>query len=107
MSATDLDVLRARFNSETARIGWTELQRHFARGVVRLVASELDLVDVAVAMHEDDVGRITQWSNDKKLIEPTMDHAARWHESGAVLWAVVVAPFVVVQEGAGRPGSID
>ena len=98
---TDIEVLRARLNTETARIGWAELQRHFARGVLRLVADDLDLVEVAVAMHKDEVGRISAWTAADRLIEPTMDHAARWHESDAVLWAIVVAPFVLVQEASG------
>ena len=98
MSTIDPEVLRARFNTETARIGWNELERHFARGVVRLVARDLDLVDVAVAMHADDVQSIQRWTQDELIVEPTMNHAARWHDSNAALWAVVVAHFVLIQE---------
>ena len=30
----DNDELRAKINAETGKIGWKELERHFARGVV-------------------------------------------------------------------------
>ena len=50
----DRDLIRAKINSETAKIPWKELQRFFAGGNTLLVATELDLVDVACAFHQDE-----------------------------------------------------
>lgn len=90
--------LKARLNSETARLGWPELQRHFARGVVVVAASGMDLVEVATRMSMDDGETIGQWLADNKVRRASEDDARRWVESDASFWAVVVAPWVVVQE---------
>ena len=50
----DLEQITARLNTETARIEWKELERHFARGVLLTVSPELDLVEVGAHMIHDD-----------------------------------------------------
>lgn len=94
----DRELKRARINSETARIGWSELQRFFAAGKVMRVDSELDLVDVAYALEQDDIEQVKKWT-DSMQIGPVADAQAReWIEADATLWAVVVKPWVLVQE---------
>ena len=94
----DRALTRAKINSETATIPWQELQRFFAAGKVMLVTAELDLVDVAVAFQRDDIDRVRQWTDDLH-IEPVSDDQARsWVSTDAALWAVVVKPWVLVQE---------
>lgn len=90
--------LKARLNSETARLGWPELQRHFARGVVVVAAAGMDLVEVATRMSMDDGETIGQWLADNKVRRASEDDARRWVDTDASFWAVVVAPWVVVQE---------
>jgi hypothetical protein len=97
--------LKARLNSETARLGWPELQRHFARGVVVVAASEMDLVEVATRMSMDDGETIGQWLADNKVRRASEDDARRWVDTDASFWAVVVAPWVVVQEATHKLDS--
>lgn len=82
---------------ETAKIGWTELERFFARGMLLLVARDLDLVSVAEAIAADDSQRVAQWLSaglvQRLQAETAADFAARDPE----LWAVVVSPWVCVQ----------
>jgi hypothetical protein len=47
--------------AETAKIGWPELERFFARGILLHVARDLDLVSVAEAIASDDTAQVTQW----------------------------------------------
>lgn len=94
----DLSLLRAKLNAETGRLAWTELQRHFARGVVIRVAAELDLVDVAVAVTQDDRTRVAGWLACGAMARAESDDARIWHERGSTFWAVVAAPWVLVQE---------
>ena len=89
---------REALNRQTARIRWAELQRHFARGVVLRAAGHLDLVAVAAAMADDDRERVAAWQATGELAPATDDEARAWHADDAELWAVVVAPFVLVQE---------
>lgn len=90
--------LRTRLNGETARIRWPELERHFARGVVVAVAPELDLIDVAVAMAEDDTATVTPWLASGQVARPSAEQAQQWVARQPLFWAVVVAPWVLVQE---------
>lgn len=95
---TPSDILRAKLNLETARLGWPELERHFARGVVVRVQPGSDLVEAALAMAENRAAQVETWLADGTLARPDMEDAQRWHAAQQVFWGVVVAPFVLVQE---------
>lgn len=88
----------AMLNNETGVIAWEELARHFARGVVIAVDTSLDLVDAAQAVLKDDATRVGQWQNDGKLRRASDDDARRWHAENSEFWAIVIAPWVIVQE---------
>ncbi|HEY0634313.1 MAG TPA: DUF2288 family protein [Gammaproteobacteria bacterium] len=90
--------LKARLNGETGKLGWPELQRHFARGVVVVAAAGMDLVEVATRMSMDDGETVNQWLAAEQIRRASEADARRWVESDAQFWAVVVAPWVVVQE---------
>ncbi|MRH79167.1 DUF2288 family protein [Spiribacter sp. C176] len=87
-------------NNETARIRWAELERHFARGVVMRVASDLDLVAVAAAFVRDDEAAVMDWMSTRRVWRASTEDAQDWHQRDPDLWAVVAAPWVLVQEGA-------
>lgn len=90
--------LYEHFLSETATIPWIELQQFYAKGQIIISAPPLDLIDVAVRFAQDDTSTIAQWIN-QGLIEKAQDqHNKLWYAEKAVLWAVVAAPWVVVQE---------
>ena len=90
-------VFRAKLNLETAKIAWKELQRFFAGGAALMVFADLDLVEVAFQMSEDNVAQIQRWVEAGKLGKVTDAQAAAWFESDALVWAVVVSPWVLVQ----------
>ena len=94
----DQELARARINSETAKIPWRELQRLFAAGKVFHVHRDLDLVEGACAMQRDDVEQVKSWSDGARLSRVADDRARAWLEREATLWAVVVKPWVLVQE---------
>ena len=81
-----------------ARIPWRELQRFFAAGKVFHVDAELDLVEVACAVHEDDIERVRGWTEAERLGPVSDERARAWLDSEATLWAVVIKPWVLVQE---------
>ena len=89
--------LRTKVNLETARLPWSELQRHFAQGTVVYVSEELDLVDVAVRISHDDKESIMRWMNEGKVAKVNDIQAETWAASEARLWTSVVSPFVLVQ----------
>ncbi len=89
---------RAKIISETAKIPWLELQRFFAAGKVIWVSAELDLVDVACALQQDDLKNFEDWSKSQQLAPVSNEQAHAWVNGDALLWSVVVKPWVLVQE---------
>ena len=94
------DINRTSINLETSRIAWKELQRFFASGVAVAVSSELDLVDVAFQISQDNKAQFEQWLLAGQVGKVTDEQALAWIEADADVWAVVVNPFVLVQPAA-------
>lgn len=88
----------AHFNAQTGKLSWPELTRYFARGVVIKVAPSMDLVAVAVAMAQDRADEIDAWTHAGQLQRANDEDARYWDQQVSVFWAVVVAPWVLVQE---------
>ena len=91
------ELLRAKLNMETSRMPWKELQRYFAGGVVIAVADDLDLVDVAVRIANDDKTAVMQWMSENRIAKVSDAQAQTWLENDAALWTVVVKPWILVQ----------
>ena len=89
--------LHDKINRETARVHWSELERHFAHGSVVYVSEELDLVEVALRIAHDDKGAIARWMNEGKVAKVSDVQAQTWQAADTRLWASVVSPFVLVQ----------
>lgn len=89
--------LHDKINQETARVRWSELERHFAHGSVIYVSTELDLVEVALRIAHDDKEQIGRWMAEGKVAKVSDVQAQTWQAADAQLWASVVSPFVLVQ----------
>ncbi len=82
---------------------WAELLRHFAAGSVIAVSNDLDLIDVAVCISNDDKAAVAQWMAEHRVAKVSDAQAAAWLEADAALWAVVVSPWILVQQE--KPGQ--
>lgn len=96
-STNPQEIHRAKVNMETARIGWRELQRFFASGAAIYVSGELDLVEVAFQVSEDNKQQVMGWMEGGQVARVTDEQALAWYEADADMWAVVVSPYVLVQ----------
>jgi len=92
------EALWGELNNQTARVAWQELEKHFARGVLVAVAPDMDLVEVAVAMVRDNTGVVSSWVSEGKVVRATDEQALEFSNPDAELWAVVAAPWVLVQK---------
>jgi hypothetical protein len=97
-SAEDISELITRLNGETAKIEWHELQKHYASGSVIAVAAGFDLIKVAIALHQDDSEQVKKWLAEKLVVEVSDSQAQRWYDEKTSVWALVIPPFVLVQE---------
>lgn len=91
------DVLDNKLNLETARISWQELQPHFARGAAVYVDADLDLITTARLMSEDNATELKKWMDAGKFGLVSEDQARRFLADNQEMWAVVVAPWVLIQ----------
>lgn len=91
------DDLWARLASETARVDWAELERFFAKGQIIKVDEALDLVDVAVHVAKDEGRQVERWLQAGQFGLLDTDSARAWASGDRELWAVVVAPWILVQ----------
>lgn len=101
-SSESPDEIKARLNLETSRIHWHELQTYYARGQVVRVAPELDLLSVAAELTADNKAQFEQWMAGGQVGEVAPDLARAWYDRNAELWAVVIAPWVLVQDRSGE-----
>ena len=63
-----------------------------------------DLIEVAECVVDDSSETIERLYSQRKLHRADDRDAIRWQENGSEFWAVVVAPWVLVQE-INPPGS--
>ncbi|RQR27338.1 DUF2288 domain-containing protein [Burkholderia sp. Bp9143] len=92
--------LYAKLLGETAKIDWCDLERFFAQGKLLSVARDLDLVSVAEAIAGDDAEQVTRWLSSGLVARMPAETAADFAARNPELWAVVVSPWVCVQERA-------
>ena len=92
-----MDELKVKLNKEAAKIKWSELQRFYASGAVIGVKEGMDLIDVASQFSVDNSAAVSAWLADGSVFKVSDEQAGQWHEQESVLWAVVVAPWVLVQ----------
>ena len=87
---------REELMRETAKIPWQELQRFFANGSTIYVSPELDLIEVAWAICQDNKTCVQDWLAVGQVGQVTDQQAMKWLEGDARVWSVVVKPWVLV-----------
>ena len=97
--------VRDLLNAQTGKLTWAELSRHFARGVVVTVDSSEDLIGIAESLVRDSSGAVERLCTEGKLGRADDNDAIRWQSANQNFWAVVVAPWVLVQEIPETPRS--
>jgi hypothetical protein len=93
----DPQLLAAKLAGETAKIPWSQLQRFFAQGRAVEVRAGTDLIAVGTAMSRDETDRIETWMAEGRVRPVPDDQAKRWVSEDALVWALVVRPWVLVQ----------
>ncbi|WP_268797459.1 DUF2288 domain-containing protein [Pseudomonas huanghezhanensis] len=95
--------LYAKLLGETASITWKELQPFFAKGALLWVEPSQDLIAVAEAFAENDEAAVAAWLGAGDVGKVAESRALDLLARDPALWAVVVAPWVLVQERASHP----
>ncbi|UQS15476.1 DUF2288 domain-containing protein [Pseudomonas sp. HS6] len=92
--------LYAKLLGETASINWKELERFYAQGALLWVDADLDLIAVAEAVASDQGEKVAAWLAEDKVAKLSETRALDIFERDPQMWAVVVRPWILVQERA-------
>ncbi|MEW5859063.1 MAG: DUF2288 domain-containing protein [Cyanobacteriota bacterium] len=83
---------------------WNWLMPHAEREAVVIVAQELDLLDVGVAIANDDVSSVQHWISEQLIYKPSEAQKQDWKDNQSKRFnALIVSPYVLVQETAAIP----
>ncbi len=101
-----LESLRRELNEQTAQMRWSELERFFASGNVIAVAPALDLIDAGARIAAAAKASVLDWMQAGLLQKVNDEQAASWHAADALLWTVVVKPWILVQHERQQPAAV-
>jgi hypothetical protein len=75
---------------------WEWLEEHAREGRLLIVAANLELVEVGLALAEDDISIVQQWLDDGWLYRPTESQINHWHQHKNLEFeSLIIQPFVL------------
>ena len=91
--------LKQDLTNEIQEIDWMALKDHHKRKAVFIVGPTLDLVEVAMAVHEDVSSLIKIWMDSGELAAPTEEQTEEWkkEETKALAKFLIIQPYVLAQ----------
>lgn len=82
---------------DVAEWGW--MRAHLERGGVIIVSTDMDLVDVGLAVAADEAAAVGGWISAHQLTKPTAEQISEWNSAPAKRFRLlVVSPYVLIQE---------
>ncbi|MBW4499312.1 MAG: DUF2288 domain-containing protein [Scytonema hyalinum WJT4-NPBG1] len=98
MANTDL---RAELTENLDEAEWEWLIPHVQRDAVILVAVELDLLDVGVAIASDNTLKVQTWIDEALITKPSTAQVGEWNIQHTKRFnTLIIQPYVLVQEKA-------
>ncbi|MBD64586.1 MAG: hypothetical protein CME62_05240 [Halobacteriovoraceae bacterium] len=94
-----MDDLKEKLKTEIEEADWSMIKPHVERGAVLLISSQLDLLDVGVAIAQDKVQFIKLWL-DEGLITKTDDIDSKAFEEDQFkkqFKFIIIQPYVLIQ----------
>ena len=92
-----MTTLREELTESIDEAEWSWLAPHLARDVVIVVTEGLDLVDVGLAIAQDDSVAVGRWITEQLVAKPTLEQVETWPQTKR-FQALIVQPYVLVQE---------
>ena len=92
------ETLRSAIKEQIGIIAWKSLARFFAGGTAVAIDAELDLADVAFQFSQNNRAVVERWVSEGQVNRVSDEQAKTWFETDATVAAVVVNPWVLVQE---------
>ncbi|MBW4691694.1 MAG: DUF2288 family protein [Lyngbya sp. HA4199-MV5] len=91
--------LRTALAEALAEAEWDWLAPHARRDSLIVVESGLDVVDVALAIANDDTARVQPWIEENLIHKPFPAQLSDWNQNQSMRFnALIVQPYVLIQE---------
>jgi hypothetical protein len=89
--------IKAQLAEELANTDWNSLIPHAKRNALIVVHESLDLVDVGVAIANDNVQLVQNWIDEQLIHKPSWDELGTWNtHPDREFSTLIVQPFVLV-----------
>lgn len=96
--------LRAELAEMMAEIEWNWLIPHAKRDALVMVTQGLNLLDVGVAIANDNVTTVQHWIGKQLIFKPSTVQLDTWNQQPTKQFtALIVQPYVLVQDTAALP----
>ncbi|MFK7863792.1 MAG: DUF2288 domain-containing protein [Pseudohongiellaceae bacterium] len=93
----DTESLKDKLNRDTARIQWSALTSYNQNDSIIEVDASLDLVNVACEFVADNTKQVGSWLESGLLVKVTETVSDNLKASDPEVWAVVVPPWILIQ----------
>ncbi|HEY9816120.1 MAG TPA: DUF2288 domain-containing protein [Candidatus Obscuribacterales bacterium] len=91
--------LRVQLTETLDEAEWDWLVPHVHRDAIVVVGHDLDLVDVGMAIANDQVQMVQRWISEQMIGKPTVEQLADWERDRSRRFTtLIVQPYVLVQE---------
>jgi hypothetical protein len=89
--------LKDQLATELAEIEWQDLIPHSQRDALIMVTTPLNMLDVGVALANDDVQSVQHWISEKLLQKPSAQDLSNWNQNPSQTFTtLIVQPFVLI-----------
>ena len=94
-----MEDIKTRLTQDLADVDWNEIKPHAQRDAVIIVNENLDILDVGVAIAQDDTAAVQHWITEQLIKKPSTQELSQWNVNpGQLFKTLIVQPFVLVQE---------
>jgi hypothetical protein len=104
MSEESNQSIREKLSEEIGAVSWNALSVHAKGGTLITVKENQDLMDVAIAIAQDDTDKVARWLEEGLVYKPDeKEIEALEKEDGTPFKFLLVQPFVIAQRILSEP----
>lgn len=89
--------IQEQLAQDLADVSWKDIIPHCQRDAVIVVYEGLDMIEVGVAIAQDNIAQVQVWVAEQLLQKPSAEQLSLWNQSPEQLFSVlIVAPYVLM-----------
>ena len=98
MADSRRETLAKELKESMGEVTWADLRRHLARDVIIVVAPDLEILEAAIKIAENDQDQVDSWIKKGLLDKPGASQIEYWEKHLKLPFLmVVVQPFILIQ----------